>query len=114
MAKTTNPKFIKEVIELTNKERQRFGLAPLEENKKLNKAAQGHSKNMALDDFFAHTAPDGSSPGDRIEKTGYKGAYWGENIAAGYSTPESAVEGWMDSDGHRAGILRSSALEIGV
>ncbi len=113
MAKTTNPKFIKEVIELTNKERQRFGLLPLEEDKKLNKAAQGHSKNMALNDFAAHTDPDGLGPSDRVAATGYN-YYAGENIAWSYSTPEIAVEGWMDSDGHRANILARGSREIGV
>ena len=32
----------------------------------------------------------------------------GENIAAGYDTPESVVEGWMNSAGHRKTILNES------
>lgn len=32
----------------------------------------------------------------------------GENIAAGYNTPESVVEGWMNSDGHRKTILNEN------
>lgn len=32
----------------------------------------------------------------------------GENIAAGYDTPESVVEGWMNSDGHRKTILNEN------
>lgn len=114
MARKTNPEFVKEVIELTNKERQRFGLSPLESNGKLNKAAQGHCQNMAQQDFYSHYDPDGLSPGDRIEKAGYKAEDWGENIANGQSTPQEVVEDWMDSSGHRFNILRPELTEIGV
>lgn len=114
MAAKTNSTFVKEVIELTNKERQRFGLSTLESNGRLNKAAQTHSKNMAVEDFFSHYDPDGFSPGDRIEKAGYKAETWGENIAFGQSTPQEAVQDWMDSSGHRFNILRPELAQIGV
>jgi len=114
MAATTNPKFVKKVVRLTNKERQKFGLSTLESNGKLDKAAQGHSKNMAVEDFFSHYDPDGSSPGDRIEKAGYKAQAWGENIAYGQSTPQEVLQDWMDSLGHRFNILRPELAEIGV
>lgn len=32
----------------------------------------------------------------------------GENIAAGYDTPEGVVEGWMNSAGHRKNILNTN------
>ena len=38
----------------------------------------------------------------------------GENIAAGYSSPEAVVEGWMNSPGHRANILEAEFTHIGV
>jgi hypothetical protein len=37
-----------------------------------------------------------------------------ENIAAGYYDPASVMNGWMNSDGHRANILRDSVREIGI
>jgi Ca2+-binding RTX toxin-like protein len=114
MAKTTNPKFIKEVIELTNKERQKFGLSTLESNGKLDKAAQGHSKNMAVEDFYSHRGQDGSYAGDRIDKAGYKAETWGENIAIGQSTPHQVVEDWMDSSTHRGNILNPDYQDIGM
>jgi hypothetical protein len=38
----------------------------------------------------------------------------GENIAAGYTTPDSVMTGWMNSPGHRNNILSASYREIGV
>ena len=38
----------------------------------------------------------------------------GENIAMGQTTPEAVVNGWMNSEGHRANILNSSYTQIGV
>jgi uncharacterized protein YkwD len=46
--------------------------------------------------------------------TGYRSWSWGENIAAGYSTPESVVAGWMASSGHRANILNAGYRDLGV
>lgn len=106
--------FIQKVLDLTNLQRSRFGLNPLTLNADLNRAAQTHSESMALDDFFSHTGADGSSPFDRIRATGYTYSTAAENIAAGYSTPETVVEGWMNSPGHRANILNSDLQEMGI
>ena len=38
----------------------------------------------------------------------------GENIAAGYSTPEQVVQGFMNSPEHRANILNPNYHDIGV
>ena len=38
----------------------------------------------------------------------------GENIAMGYPTPGAVVDGWMNSEGHRANILNPSFTVIGV
>lgn len=106
--------FINRVVKLTNLERSKAGLPPLRLNPQLTAAAQGHSQDMASQDYFDHTQPDGDSPGDRIKATGYRAAGWAENIYAGGSTPEEAVKGWMNSRGHRANILNPDMQEIGV
>ncbi len=69
---------------------------------------------MAAQNYFDHTALDGRSPGDRIAAAGYEAWSWGENIAAGYTSPQSVVDGWMNSPGHRANILNSGFCDIGV
>ena len=105
---------INQVVELTNAERAKAGLNPLTLNNQLAQAAQGHSDSMAADDFFNHTGADGSDVSDRVEDTGYQYSRTGENIAAGQTTAEQVVQGWMDSPGHRANILNPDFTEIGI
>lgn len=106
--------FVQEVLDLTNKHRQQAGLGSLRLNNKLNAAAQTHSVDMALNDFFNHTGSDQSTPFDRITGSGYDYALAAENIAAGYATPRSVVDAWMDSPGHRENILYPGLEEIGI
>lgn len=107
--------FERAVVERVNAERVSRGLDPLEIDVRLMEAAQLHSDSMAIQDFFSHTGLDGSSPGERVEDAGYDDWFsWGENIAAGYATPDAVVDGWMASSGHRANILNSGFEHIGV
>lgn len=106
--------FLDRVVELTNQERTQLGLSALNANSELRAAAQTHTENMALQDFFDHTGLDGSSLGDRVNAAGYDFSRAAENIAAGNPTPEGVVEGWMNSPGHRANILNPDLQEIGV
>ncbi|WP_432069414.1 CAP domain-containing protein [Streptomyces sp. AA1529] len=103
-----------QVLALVNKERAKAGCKPLTANAKLTKAARAHSEDMAAQKNMSHTGSDGSSPGDRIERAGYSWSTYGENVAYGYSSPESVMEGWMNSSGHRANILNCDFEEIGV
>lgn len=102
------------VVDLINAERAVAGCPPLAVNSKLVAAAQGHSEDMALNDFVSHTGSNGSSFVNRIEAQGYSWSRGGENIAAGYNTAASAVNGWMNSSGHRGNILNCSYQETGV
>jgi uncharacterized protein YkwD len=101
------------LLELTNQERMRVGLAPLRLAQSLNNAAQLHARDMDSANYFSHTGRDGSQPWDRTQRTGYPGRTIGENIAAGQTTPEQAIQGWMNSPGHRANILNPNFQEIG-
>jgi uncharacterized protein YkwD len=106
--------FADEMIGLVNQERAKNGCPALAKNTALTNAAQGHSTNMALNDFFDHRGLDGSWPWDRASRAGYNWSSIGENIAAGYSTPTSAMQAWMNSAGHRANILNCNYRDIGV
>jgi uncharacterized protein YkwD len=77
-------------------------------------AAEGHSQDMAANNFFSHTGSDGSSPGDRISRQGYSWTTYAENIGAGYTSPAAVVQGWMNSSGHRDNILNSNVQHVGV
>ncbi|MFI9743522.1 CAP domain-containing protein [Streptomyces sp. NPDC052494] len=103
-----------QVVALVNAERAKAGCGPLTANATLNSAAQGHSDDMAARDFFDHTNPDGAGPGERVTAAGYPWSTYGENIAMGQSTPESVMDSWMNSPGHRANILNCDFKEIGI
>ncbi len=111
---TTSDTFVSEVLQLTNQFRAENGLAPLTANSELDQTAQSYSETMAKGDFFDHTGKDGSKPWDRAEKEGYTARAMGENIAAGQRSPQSVVDGWINSPGHRANLLNPSYTELGV
>ncbi|MCS0603119.1 sigma-70 family RNA polymerase sigma factor [Streptomyces sp. LP11] len=105
---------VAQVIALVNKERATAGCGPVTEDSELDKAAQAHSDDMAARNFFEHTNPDGADPGQRITAAGYRWSTYGENIAKGQQTPESVMDSWMNSPGHRANILNCSFKNLGV
>jgi uncharacterized protein YkwD len=87
---------------------------PLTWDTMLKRAANGHSRDMAKNNFFSHTGSDGSSMSERISEAGYHWSYAGENIAAGYSTVASVMDGWIKSAGHCANIMSSHYEDLGV
>lgn len=106
--------FERKVVELVNQERAQRGLAPLEVDAELSKVARVKSEDMRDKGYFSHESPTYGSPFDMMRKFGIQFRAAGENIAAGYPTPEAAVKGWMNSSGHRANILSSEFTHIGV
>ncbi|AKN73252.1 RNA polymerase [Streptomyces sp. PBH53] len=105
---------VAQVVALVNKERAAAGCGPVTEDPQLDRAAQGHSDDMAARGFFDHTDPDGDGPGERITAAGYRWSTYGENIAKGQQTPQAVMDSWMNSPGHRANILNCSFKNIGV
>lgn len=102
------------LFELTNKERARHNLPPFKLNPLLARAARAHSQNMASQDKLAHVL-DGKTPADRVKSTGYAYRYVGENVAWGLNIPlEQTMTDWMNSEGHRANILKKEFTEIGL
>jgi uncharacterized protein YkwD len=63
---------------------------------------------------MSHTGSDGSSPFDRIRRYGYNYRRAAENVAAGYSSAQDVMRGWMNSSGHRANILNPRYRDIGI
>ena len=88
--------FRQEVIRLTNKERKKEGLAPLETNSSAMEYAQIRAEEIS--NKFSHIRPGGKD-------SDYDGLYFMENIASGSRSPEAVVTGWMNSPGHRATLL---------
>jgi uncharacterized protein YkwD len=103
-----------EVVDLTNRERSAAGLPVLAADPRLTAAAQAHSADMVARDFYSHTDPDGGRPWDRAAAAGAARRTVGENIACGQRSPADVVEGWMNSPGHRANILKADFTHIGI
>ncbi|KOU69207.1 stress protein [Streptomyces sp. MMG1533] len=103
-----------DVVDLTNRQRARSGLPPLAVDPLLATAAQAYSTDMAARAFYSHTSPEGTQPWDRAAAAGSTRRSIGENIACGQRSPAEVVEGWMNSPGHRANILKSTFTHIGV
>ena len=120
IAVTATPKsdFISRVIARTNAYRVANGCPALTANAILMGTAQGHSEEMALRDYVAHTSADGTSPWDRIKAAGYKYRLVAENIAWSATSPEQVVDAWFfetpPTDAHRKNILNCALQEIGV
>lgn len=104
----------KQVIAQINAIRREHGLRELKLNEKLCEVAREKSRDMRKKEYFDHISPTYGSPFDMMKAFGISYRVAGENIAMGYPTPEEVVEGWMNSDGHRANILNASFTEIGV
>jgi uncharacterized protein YkwD len=109
------------ILCLHNEIRAQRHLSALRSNKRLRKAAVGHSRDMVDNDYFEHTTPAGVTMVDRILQAHYvranQGWSLGENLAWGtgsYGTPRGALEAWMASPGHRENILRREYREVGV
>ena len=100
--------------DLINGARAEHGLPPLARSDELALAARRHSTDMATHGFFDHAGSDGSTPGERITLAGYAWRACGENIAAGYLTPEDVMGAWMGSDAHRDAILSDLYLDMGA
>ncbi len=103
-----------EVVRLVNEIRVKNGLSQLTENWELSRVARYKSKDMHDKNYFSHTSPTYGSPFDMMKSFGISYRTAGENIAKGYRTPQEVVNGWMNSEGHRANILNASFKQIGV
>lgn len=103
-----------EVIRLTNEQRAANGLNSLNENSTLDAAALAKGNDMLAKGYWAHFAPDGTSPWSFFLSFGYKYKYAGENLARDFQDAPSAVNAWMNSPSHRENILNANYRDIGI
>jgi uncharacterized protein YkwD len=105
------------VLCLVNRARASRGLPPLAAPGSLVRAAARKSADILRCDEFSHEAC-GREFTYWIERSGYGGCSWGENIAYGsgsYASPRTIFQLWMHSPGHRRNILgRYTDIGIGL
>jgi len=87
---------------------------PVKWNALLAEISLRHAADMAKNSYFSHTGLDGSTPAARVTRNGYKYRATGENIAAGQTTPEEAVAGWIKSPPHCENLMNAVFTEMGV
>ena len=103
---------LREVAHLTNVVREEVGQEPLSLLSSLNVPAQVRAvETMTL---FAHQRPDGSNWYTVLDEAGLTYRRAGENIAAGYASPQAVVTAWKESAGHYGNMIDSSFSHIGV
>ena len=103
-----------EVIRLTNEQRLQNGLNALSENSTLSSAAQAKGTDMLNKGYWAHFAPDGTSPWSFFINFGYRYTFAGENLARDFCSASDAVNAWMNSPSHKENILSPNYKEIGI
>lgn len=107
------------VLETINALRVERGLRPLRLSPALSAAAEEHSREMALDGYFAHESRDGSSYVARVRRHYEpRGRPWevGENLlwASPWVGVREALRMWLVSPRHRAVLLYRGWREIGI
>jgi uncharacterized protein YkwD len=92
---------------------------PLAWDARLVAAAQGHSQDMNDQAYFGHTSPEGSTLALRLAAVGYPYTSYSESIAAGFATPQAALQALIadvgvPSLGHRLQLLSIGAAYQGL
>lgn len=98
------------VLDLVNAERAKVGASALKMDKKLLEAAMQRAAEISV--YFEHTRPNGLRDSSLLSGVSY--TMEGENIAGSYANAESVMNGWMNSSGHKANILRAEFNNIGI
>lgn len=117
------PAVAADVLRLVNRARaqprrcgdQGFAAAPpVRPNAVLERAAAAHAQDMARQGYLAHRARDGSNPGQRASRAGYRWQAVGENLASGALSAQEVVAGWLRSPDHCANLMQPAFTEMGV
>lgn len=102
------------VVDLTNDQRSNNAVAPVRRNSVLDAAAKAKAEHMSQNEYFAHFAPDGTTPWMFFKDAGYVYAHAGENLAIHFTDSAEVVQAWMLSPAHKKNIIDSKFTEIGV
>jgi len=87
---------------------------PLAQSAILDRVAVAHAREMAARGRMSHSGADGSTPGERAIRAGYRWQAIGENVAYGQPTSEQVVAGWLGSAHHCANIMDPDYTDMGI
>jgi uncharacterized protein YkwD len=103
-----------EMLARVNAARRAAGSPPLTADPHLDAAAQEHAEDMLRRAYYDHNTPEGRTPRERLEATGYLAHKVGENIAEGEFSVQEVMDGWLASSGHRKNLLDGGFAHLGV
>lgn len=106
-------KIVYRMLDNINALRAKASEAPLELSAQLTAAAATHSRDMSVQNRPWHFGSDGSSPIERVQRTGYTGRFLGEDISETYETELQTLAAWMDQKDTRDVILDPKAVNLG-
>ncbi len=101
------------LLALMNRDRQAAGLSALVWDDRVAEVARGHSEEMRRTKIVAHISPTTGSAADRVRAGKIRTSVVLENVARAYGVGE-AHAGLMNSPGHRANIMSSTATHVGI
>lgn len=105
---------VQQIITQTNIVRTKKGLPELKENPALTEAANAKANHMFNNNYWSHTAPDGTTPWYFILDAGYKYLHAGENLARDFKTADGAIAAWAKSPTHMANLISDKYQDIGI
>lgn len=104
----------KQIFDITNVMRNNYGMSKLKWEEAVSEVAFMHSKDMADNDYFSHDSLDGRGLKERLAVKDIFYLSAGENIAAQYPDAPAAMEGWLNSEGHREALLNDEYTHLGA
>lgn len=102
-----------EMLVKLNQERTSRGLSPVSFSEELARVGRAHCTDMFKRGYFSHYTPEGLSPFDRMVAADINFRYAGENLALAPNV-ELAMQGLMNSPGHKANILSKDFGKVGI
>ncbi|MFC4025444.1 CAP domain-containing protein [Oceanobacillus longus] len=103
-----------QIVDITNVMRNQHGIDKLDWEESVSNVAYQHSKDMAENNYFSHYSLNGNGLKERLEVESVFYTAAGENIAAQYPDAPAAMEGWLNSEGHREALFNDEYTHIGV
>lgn len=100
-------------VDAINALRTAKGLNPLQMSQQLIAAAKTHAIDISKQNRPWHFGSDGSSPLERVARTGYSGQLVAENISETFENDMETLQAWMRDPTTRAGIMEPNARNIG-
>ena len=99
---------------LTNAMRTEQHLPALQQSSMLIRSADFRAEDMNQKQYFSHVSPEGHHLEYFLKEAGYPYAEAGENLAMGFSDPESVMTAWMKSPEHYANLAGKDYQDVGI